>query len=409
MLTTQWATLLRDALLRRSLAELLGETPRALTDSLTRDSEERADAAAESDRDRAERLAADAARDREHPWFQRQRALEQTEIDCERGKLAESKAKLNRLRAGLLETFGAQTDNAEPAGVAASEVPAPPSIGQQPATPAGDVQAQSTPAATTPRSDRIALTQNPRKLRYHRTITLNACAALHKANGEARRVTADSVQRLNVPRAIYQLGHDLCDSTDQLAGSLDWVRRTHGPAVALEVEAAALYRERGGKQHDDWSAQRARRKAALLVVLLMAPHEIARSAVSGGTNHEPMLVTAGVPQTLLLKILHSGQREPYSLRTLQRDLAQIDQCTDLLMRWRTPIVHAEAWEHGGAEHGVINRYCVRAGMIREQWRRACDAGEALVKRMALQSASWMVWKPAPDRGSSVPLHAGAPS
>jgi hypothetical protein len=380
------------------------DNARALADILTRDDEARA---AEAEAERI-RLAAEADRDREQDWYrrERERALEQASGErALSGGTPDAREKLSRLSLGALERFGPQAS--EPAGVGdGGGVLTPPST-EQPATPAGDVNAEKPKPATSPRSDRIGLTQNPRKLRYHRANTLHACVALHKANTEARRTK--SVQRLNVPGVIYQIGRDICDSTDALAGALDWVRRTHGPAVALEVEAAALYRERGGIQHDDWSAPRARRKAALLVLFLMAPHELPRSAITGSTSDEPMLVTAGVPQSLILKIVHSGQREPYSLRTLQRDLAEISLCTDLLLRWRTPVAHAEAWEHGSSQYGVLNRYCVRAGMIREQWRRARDAGEALVKRMSLQLASWMVWKPAPDRGSIVPLHAGAPS
>ena len=195
---------------------------------------------------------------------------------------------------------------------------------------------------------------------------MRACVELHRANEHARKALA----RLSVPREVGDLCHGIFDDVGALSGALDWVRRTHGPGVALEVEAASLYRERGGVQHDDWSMPRARRKAALLVFLLMSPHELARSSVTGSSSNEPLLVTAGVPQTLLVKLLRSSQREPYSTRTLQRDLAEIDACTDLLLRWRTPVAHAEKWERRGREHGVVNRYCVRAGMIREQWRGA---------------------------------------
>jgi hypothetical protein len=131
-----------------------------------------------------------------------------------------------------------------------------------------------------------------------------------------------------------------------------------------------------------------------------------RSLVTGSTSDEPLLVTAGVPQTLLILLLRSAQREPYCTRTLQRDLAEIDQCTDLLLRWRTPVAHAQSWERGDKEHGVVNRYCVRARMVADQWRRARDAGEAMIKGTVIRLASWLVWRPAPARGSPVAFELG---
>lgn len=281
------------------------------------------------------------------------------------------------------------------AAAQAKSAPALPSAARSPAQP---VARSSARVYRDEQPERAALTKNPRKLRYHRMECAKASTQLHIANRDARR---GAVDWLRVPREVHHLCHDICDDSNALAGALDWIRRNHGAGVALDVEAAALFRERDGVQRDDWSRPRARRKAALLVFLLMSPHELPRSAVTGSTNNEPMLVTAGVPQTLLVKLIRSAQREPYCIRTLQRDLAEIDLCTDLLLRWRTPVAHAETWECSGAEHGVVNRYCVRAGMVREQWRRACNAGEALAKRMSLQLASWMVWRPAPERGSRV--------
>jgi hypothetical protein len=257
------------------------------------------------------------------------------------------------------------------------------------------------------RAERSALTQNPRKLHYHRTNCAKASTQLHMANRAAR---SDRVSRLTVPRQVHDFCHDVCDDSNALAGALDWIRRNHGAGVALDVENCGLFRERGGVQRDDWSRARARRKVALLTFLLMAPYVLARRVVTGSSSDEPMLVTAGVPQTLLVLLTRSSQREPYSIRTLQRDLAEIDLCSDILVRWRTPVAHAEAWECNGKQHGVVNRYCVRAGMIRDQWRRACNAGEAIAKRMSLSFASWMVWRPATARGSRVmPIGPPVPS
>ena len=258
--------------------------------------------------------------------------------------------------------------------------------------------ARAAASSTTPPATRVALTTNPRKLRYWRNATLLAAAALHRANEHTRK---SELAKLIVPREVHALLADICDNTDALSGALDYVRRHHGPAIVIDVEAACLFRERGAVQHDDWSCPRARRKAALLVFLLMSPHLLERSSVTGSASTEELLVTAGVPQTLLARMLHSGQRDPYHVRTIQRDLAEIDLCTELLLRWRTPVARAEAWERQGNAHGVVNRYCVRAGMVREQMRRALNAGEALVKRIMLRSASWMLWRPAPARGSHV--------
>ena len=138
----------------------------------------------------------------------------------------------------------------------------------------------------------------------------------------------------------------------------------------------------------------------------MAPQELPRFKVTGSTSDEAMLVTAGVPQTCLVLLLRSAQREPYSTRTLQRDLAEIDLCTDILLRWRTPVAHAQSWERGNSEYGVVNRYCIRAGMVASQWRRARDSGEALMKGTAIRLASWLVWRPPPQRGSPVPFDRG---
>jgi hypothetical protein len=213
------------------------------------------------------------------------------------------------------------------------------------------------------------------------------------------------VRRLVLPREIHRLCHDICDDTGALAGIVDWVRQRRGPAVALEYEAACLYRRRGGRQIDDWSAPRAKRKAALLALGLMSPHALPRSEVTGSTSDEMVLVTAGVPQTLLVKLLCSSQREPYCIRTLQRDLSEIEECTDMLLRWRTPAAHAQPWERK-SDQGVLNRYCVRADMVREQWRRCRTAAESLVKATAMRLASWMVWRPAPAKGSKVNYDRG---
>lgn len=247
-----------------------------------------------------------------------------------------------------------------------------------------------------------ALTRNPRTLRYWRRRVDMGHVALRQANDAAIR---RQLAALEVPAQVFELLQDVCSDERACAGALDWIRRAGGPAVALEVERAALYRVGGRTQRDDWSCARARRKLALMVFLLMAPLELPRSQVTGSTSTEPVLVTAGVPQTLLVKMLRSGQRAPYNVRTLQRDLVEIDECTHLLLRWRTPICKAETWECRGESQGVVNRYCMRAAMIRERWKRASCAGEALVKRLALSFARLMVWQPTP-RGAAVPLPVG---
>lgn len=262
--------------------------------------------------------------------------------------------------------------------------------------------ARERPPRPDPDRDRKALAGNPRVLRYWGRRTWLAAVALHRAN---ERAVKGSVAWLHVPREVHDFCHDLCDDTRAIAGALDWVRRNHSPGIALDIEAASLYRERGGVQHDDWSCARARRKCALLVFCLMSPHELPRSEVTGSPSDENVLVTAGVPQTLLVGMLRSGQREPYSLRTLQRDLAEIDECTDLLLRWRTPAAHAQPWERK-SERGVLNRYCIRADMVRAQWRRSRNAAEAAAKQMMTYLATFLVWSPAPARGSPVPLERG---
>lgn len=260
-------------------------------------------------------------------------------------------------------------------------------------------------AGRSPADERWALTRNPRVLRFWRVRCAKACTLLHQANHAARR----GVERLQVPPEVYRLTRDIVDDLQALAGALDWARQFLSPAVALEIEAAGLYRRPGAVQRDDWSCLRARRKVALLILLCMSPHELERSAVTGSSSSERVLVTAGVPQTLLAKrLIRSSAREPYCLRTLQRDLAEIDECTRLLLRWRTPAAKAEAWERGATEHGVMNRYVLRASMLREQWRRAGDAATALMKHTVLRLASWMVWREAPARGSAVPVAIGAP-
>ena len=273
---------------------------------------------------------------------------------------------------------------------------------QQPAQPkaAPAIMRRSTAAAPFEPS---SLTRSPKTLRYWRRRVDMTCLAVRDANFRARR---KQLAALEVPNQAFDLCRDVCSDERACAGALDWIRLAAGPGVALEAEQAALYRVPGKRQRDDWSTARSKRKLALLTWLLMSPHELARCDVTGSTSTEPMLVTAGVPQTLLVKLLRSGQRAPYNVRTLQRDLAEIDECTDLLLRWRTPIAKAETWECRGETQGVVNRYCMRAGMIREQWRRASCAGEALAKRLALRFAGWMVWRPRP-RGELVPLPAPA--
>ncbi|HEX6290299.1 MAG TPA: hypothetical protein VFZ66_13990 [Herpetosiphonaceae bacterium] len=245
-----------------------------------------------------------------------------------------------------------------------------------------------------------SLTRNPRALAYW----VRRCRAMHAAVAKANR-EADrrKLSCLEVPRQAFDLCHDFLDDTRAIAGALEWVRKTCGAGIALEVEAAGLYRVPGQLQRDDWAAFRARRKVALIVFLLMSPFELPRSAVTGSTSDEPLVVTCGVPQTLLVLMLRSALREPYNVRTLQRDLAEIDECTDLLQRWRTPRAKCEPFECRGQAEGVINRYCIRAGLIRTAWRRASDATEALIKQTRLQMASWLVWTPPPRRGEAVPI------
>jgi hypothetical protein len=326
--------------------------------------------------------------------------------------LARGKAKLAATLAALPGTLAdfsrppAPACDSPRAASPAIHSDAPPAA-RPPKTKRAAAPAPSSPPPPDAERARKALTSNPRKLSYWRNAIWNACSLLQAANERARG--SRKVEWLNVPPRVGDLLHDICDSTDAAAGALSWVMRRHGGSVALEVEGACLFREPGQTQRDDWSTPRARRKLALIVFLLMSPHELPRSAVTGSTSDESLLVTAGVPQTLLVALVRSAQREPYSTRTLQRDLAEIDACTDLVLRWRTPVAHAERWERRGNEHGVVNRYCVRAGMVREQWRRAKDAAEAGAKRVILSVANWMIWRPAPARGSAVPIAPAAPA
>ena len=244
-----------------------------------------------------------------------------------------------------------------------------------------------------------ALTRNPRSLRYWKNRARLACAALGTANHAADK---QKLGRIVVPRAVYDLFADIFDDTRSLSGVLEWVRERCGAAVLLEVEAACLYRVPGAKQIDDWSCARARRKLGMLVLFLMSPWELPRTLVTGSTSDEPVIVTCGFPQTGLVKLLRSSQRQPYDVRTLQRDLREIDKCTKLVMRWRTPRVKAQSWECQGQSEGVVNRYCIRAGMIRDQWRRSKGAAQALIKATRLKFASWLVWTPPPRRGEQVP-------
>lgn len=244
------------------------------------------------------------------------------------------------------------------------------------------------------------LARNPRVLRYWRMRARATHAAVARAN---RAALKDSVQWLDLPSQAFDLCHDICSDTRAVAGALEWVRYTAGPAVALEIEAAALYRVPGTTQRDDWSSARARRKVALLVLLLMSPWELPRSKVTGSTSDEPVIVTAGLPQTGLVLLLRSAQRAPYHVRTLQRDLAEIDECTNLLLRWRTPRAKAQTFECAGHSEGVVNRYCIRAGMIRDAWKRLTGGKDAaLLRAVRLQLASWLVWTPPPCRGAFVP-------
>lgn len=331
--------------------------------------------------------------------------LERTraELELEQRRRISAAAAAAECGEGELDLFGDGTAVVRAPADADFETPAPP--------------AEETPAARPRAGERAALTRNPRILAYWRKRALQACVALHKANHHARR---NELERLEVPHQVHQFCHDVCDDTNAAAGALEWIKRTHGAGVAIEADNAALFRERKlsdedlargmkqrlGVQRDDWSCPRARRKLALIAFFLMAPFELPRSAVTGSTSKEMLLVTAGVPQTLLALLLRSGQREPYCSRTVQRDLAEIDACTDLLLRWRTPVAHAQAWERRGNKHGVVNRYCVRAGMIREQWRRMRDAGEALIKQTALRLASWMLWQPSSPRGTPTVTRRG---
>ena len=89
-----------------------------------------------------------------------------------------------------------------------------------------------------PRPQLEPLTHNPRKLAYWRMQATQACTALQKANAAAR---AQSLERLTIPREVHALCHDISDNSDALAGALDWVRRRHGPGVALDVQAAASF------------------------------------------------------------------------------------------------------------------------------------------------------------------------
>jgi hypothetical protein len=357
----------------------------------------------------AEQASVDAADPEFRAWILRDRAAA---ASCESSRppsqavppLASSR--LARAMASAAVASRAFVDQEQtPVGASRSEA-APSNMG---GAPTGVVSGRAvdcthTPAAAKPGKranvvrERGPLTSNPRKLRYHRRRITEAQIALHKANQQARK---DRVDWLRVPREVFDVCSAICDDSNAVAGALDWIRQTRGPAVAFEAEASCLYRVRGGTQRDDWSTPRARRKLALLTFLSMSPHALARSAVTGSPSDEQVLVTAGVPQTLIVKLVCSSQREPYSIRTLQRDLAEIDECSELLLRWRTPVAHAEPWECGGAEHGVINRYCIRAAMVREQWKRAVSAVEAQVKAGMLSMASWMVWRPASARGSPV--------
>ena len=243
--------------------------------------------------------------------------------------------------------------------------------------------------ATPPDFKPDALSRNPRVLRYWRKRLDFVHVAVRQANEWAIR---RRLEALELPTQAFDILKDICSDERACAGALEWVRRAFGPAVALEVEAAALYRT-ATVQHDDWSCARARRKLALLVLMLLTPLELPRSAVTGSTSEERVLTTCGVPQTLLVKMLRSGQRAPYNVRTLQRDLAEIEECTHLLLRWRTPLCKAEAFERRGQSEGVVNRYVMRCAMVRERWRRASCVGEALAKRLALSFARLMVWEP----------------
>lgn len=257
--------------------------------------------------------------------------------------------------------------------------------------------------ARDPEWEPAPLARNPRVLRHWRRRCDLALVAVRQANDQAIR---RQLSWLKLPGAAYDLCADICSDERACAGALEWVRLSAGPALAIEFEQCALYRVPGARQRDDWSCARARRKLALLVFLLLSPLELPRGEVTGSTSTEPVLVTAGVSQTLLIKLLRSGQRAPYNVRTLQRDLAEIKACSDVLLRWRTPAEKAQCWESG--PRGVMNRYCVRAGMIRERWRRCVSAGQALARSLALRCASFMVWRPRP-RGELVPAPVYLPT
>lgn len=257
--------------------------------------------------------------------------------------------------------------------------------------------------ARDPEWEPAPLARNPRVLRHWRKRCDLALVAVRQANDAAIRRQLSSLQ---LPGAAYDLCSDICSDERACAGALEWVRLSAGPALAIEIEQCALYRVPGARQRDDWSCARARRKLALLVFLLLTPLELPRSEVTGSASNEKVLVTAGVPQTLLVRLLRSAQRAPYNVRTLQRDLAEIKECSDVLLRWRTPAEKAESWEAG--PRGVLNRYCMRAGMIRERWRRSVSAGQALARSLALRCAAFMVWRPRP-RGELVPPSVYAPT
>lgn len=251
-----------------------------------------------------------------------------------------------------------------------------------------------------PRHKLASLTRNPRALAYWMKRARATHAAIARAN---RAADKRKLGWLDVPHHAYDLCHSICDQNDAAAGALEWIRKSCGPAVALEVEAAALFRVPGGKQIDDWSCARARRKLAEIVFFLMSPWLMPRTLVCGSRNGEDVTVTAGVPQTCLVGLFRSGVREPFTVRTLQRDLQEIEWCTALLERRRAPIAKAESWEKRGQSQGVVNRYCVRAGLIRSIHSRASDAAEALIKQVRLQMASWMVFREPPRRGEQVPI------
>lgn len=286
------------------------------------------------------------------------------------------------------------------AGPSAADASADPPKKKQPAK-----APRSAPSPPTGEEEASPLTRNPRTLRYWRNRVRLAAAALATANHAADK---QKLGRIIVPRAVYDLCADIFDDTRALAGVLEWIRERAGAAVLLEVEAACLYRVAGATQLDDWSCARARRKLAFLMLLLMSPWELTRRDVTGSTSDEPILVTCGFPQTGILRLLRSSQRQPYHVRTLQRDLAEIDECTNLLLRWRTPRAKAQPWECNGQSEGVVNRYCIRAGMVRDQWRRARNAAQSLIKATRLRFASWLVWTPPPRRGQAVPAFDPTP-